>query len=157
MKINNLIVTQNAIRNQVSDMIAYVKIGGIFSLENIKAYNNSNSLIHIARFSDGNLYIHDGHHRCISILLGGRNHLEKQEYYVKDWNYQDYLQINFNVWWVTPFDLKNEVRLPDIFDFKKHIKYLYYNQSPDHAKHYILTNKNKYATMRKIINIKDLL
>ena len=36
--------------------------------------------VRLAEFEDGSIHVEDGHHRCLSYLLSGRNFLEDYEY-----------------------------------------------------------------------------
>ena len=159
--INNLIVTQCGIRSrkQISEMISFIRDGGIFSKDTMKLYDPmTGPIISISDFGDGDLYIHDGLHRIVSVLLSGkRDFLFPEEFVIRKWKYEQYLEINHNVGWVTPFDPRTEIRLPDFGTFKKHVKWLYDNQSPDHATHFILTHKNDYAKIRDIRVVTELL
>lgn len=153
-----LMVSHNSIRNhdQLEDMLDYVGCGGVFDY---KSYRGKP--ITINRFKDGRHMIHDGHHRCLAILLNARK-LDPREYVVREYNYKDYLDIKFltenEKWlgWVTPFNVLSEVRVADFGNFKDHVKFLYWKQSPDHALHYILTSKNKYLEERKSYLVIDL-
>jgi hypothetical protein len=105
-------------------MVAFVKKGGFFDLHNLQQFAEENNirtspLIKIARFEDGNLFLHDGHHRVCSILLGERDFLHQNEFFIEDWLYSDYMSINLDQRWYTVFDPRKEVRISDISKYKK--------------------------------------
>ena len=52
-------------------------------------------------------------------MLGGRHYLDTKEYVVFHRDISEYNQINFDVGYVTPFNIETEVRLPDIGEFKE--------------------------------------
>ena len=99
--LKDLIVTQQQLRNpdQLPKMVELVRKGNFFSKNML--LDKSDRLIEIAQIirnpSDCVFYIHNGHHRCVAAYLGGRDSLREDEYYVKQWNYDDYKSINFKV------------------------------------------------------------
>jgi hypothetical protein len=111
---------------------------------------------------DGQYYIHNGHHRATALLLAQRYFLEHDEYYIKEWDYSDYEDIVFlnpdGTWrgYVTPFDVRTEARLPNFKPFKKHVKKLYYKQSPQHAIHYIKTHAQEYKRAKQWFDVQEL-
>lgn len=174
MNLNDLIVTQDSVRNerQIPPMAEFVRSGGLFTQEKMsdfaKNYPDLASkytpppLMKISKTEDGVLYLVDGHHRAISIFLSERTELDPSEYVVRDWTYQDYLDIVFlypdGGWmgWVTPMDLKTEVRWPDISDFKDRVKSVYYEQGQAKAEEYILANKYYYAFPRLVSSVEEI-
>ena len=59
---------------------------------------------------------------ALATFLGGRPTLDEKEYEVKTWTYAEYLEINFAVGWVTPFDPRTQVRHADFAHWKKVIQ-----------------------------------
>jgi len=110
MELSRLTITQEKLRNpgQLYEMTQFVKNGGYFNGIEI-AYCND-----IDRY-----FIHNGHHRCVSMYFGGRLQLRDSEFIVKQWNKSNYDEINFDVGYVTPFDIETEIRVGDLTDFKK--------------------------------------
>ena len=75
--------------------------------------------IQLTEFEDGAIYVHDGHHRCVSTWIAGRSYLREDEYDLRKWTYAQYLEINGpNRWW-TPFDPRIHLRRADVKFFKE--------------------------------------
>jgi len=72
----------------------------------------------LTEFEDGSVYIHDGHHRAFACVIAGKTHFLENEYFIKKWTYQDYIDINREQNWVTPFDPRTHLRIGNFFDFK---------------------------------------
>lgn len=162
MRISDLMILQDGLRNtpQVRAMIQFVRNGGFWTLEELQAYSKRLNvrvapLMEIVQFPDGTRMVHDGHHRAIATVLGGRNCLRQDEYILKNWQYSDYENINFENRWVTPFDPKTEIRKADIFEFKN-AALRAAEIDPKKAVEYILQNKNSYALPRKLFTIEQL-
>lgn len=162
LSIDNLLVMQNGMRNlnQIPGMIDFVKSGGIWNSEALESYAKKHGLrvaplMEIARFPDGKLMIHDGHHRGISVVLGGRKFIYPEEFVIVDWAYEDYVEINFDKRWVTPFDPRNFLRTPDIHVFKNKALDIA-KTSREQAEKFIRENQNIYVVDRKINYIKEL-
>ena len=103
MKLKDLVVTQESLRNeqQICAMIEFIKDGGKFSENTLEKFARDEDLgrvsplMQLSLFEDGVYYLHDGHHRAISIFLAGREKLFLDEYEVTEWTYQDYLDVVF--------------------------------------------------------------
>jgi len=139
MKLDRLIITQDSLRNpeQLGQMADIAKGGGIFDQQALTAHDPKHDrLIEIAAIEKVgmwsvnypestklepcyNYFVHNGHHRCVAIAFGGRDHLKESEYYVRKWKAGDYDVVNFDAGYVTPFDLYNEVRLADFAKYKE--------------------------------------
>lgn len=117
--------------------------------------DNNNSLISIVQFPDGVLGIHDGHHRCVGTLLGGRNYLYPSEYELYHRSYEDYMHTNLDAGWITPFDPRTEIRLSNFFNFKDFTHKLL-KKNINAAMKYILVNKSLYACYRDIYMLPEL-
>jgi hypothetical protein len=125
LDLNKLYVMQDGIRaaEQIPGMIEFVKSGGKWTLQNLQDYAHKHNLkpspiMEISLFPDGKLMIHDGHHRAIATYLGGRYFLYPNEFWIRNWKYEDYTEINFSARWVTPFDPRTELRSPEIYGLK---------------------------------------
>ena len=132
LPISAITVTQEGVHTagQIPSMIEHVQNGGLFTKELLDDFadisrTKPSPIIKITQFEDGNLFLQDGHHRTLSIYLGGRAYLDPSEFIFEYWEYKDYLEINFANKWVTPLDVKTQVRQADFKEFKKHVFELY--------------------------------
>jgi hypothetical protein len=162
IKVNDLSIMQECLRDksQICAMIEFVKNGGFWTLDVLSKFakekgKKNSPLIEIVKFPDEKYMIHDGHHRLVSIYLAGRDFVRKDEYVQKEWDYCDYLKINFENGWVTPFDPIAEIRLPDIYKFKFTALDLSLKNKEEAIK-FILSNKNLYAKPRTISKVSSL-
>lgn len=163
MKITDLIVTQCGLRKpkQLKDMVLFVDKGGFFNEESLKEYSKRKglygaSIIKIAKFEDGGLYVEDGHHRIVSIVLSGRDYLREDEYQIVDWEYKDFQDINLECGWVTPYDPRTEFRLAELSDFKYEVRKRLKTSSKC-AINYIRNNEHEYKKFREYDKIRDLI
>lgn len=165
LEIARLGITQEHLRNphQLPGMMDFVSSGGHFNKESLlDCQELPENLIEIARFEDGALYLRNGHHRTVAIWLAGRIFLHDDEYHISDWKYSNYSRIKFfrdnGEWqgWVTPFDVKTQVRVGDFLGFKRHVKALYFEQGESAAIEYILTNPDSYVAAKLMHSIADL-
>lgn len=162
MFIDHLRPTQKGLRHadQIASMVEFVRSGGIFSQEALiqfaqsKGYE-SEKLIQINKFEDEMNFIHDGHHRCFSIWLAGREILHHQEFVFSYWSYQQYGEINFDNGYVTPYNPKEEIRHADFFDFKFEVRKIA-ETSIEEAIEFIKLNRSRYCEPRDCWHIKDL-
>lgn len=141
-------------------MAEYVKNGGTWDKEALQEYADRENvkvspLINISRFEDGVMYIHDGHHRTLATLLAGRLLLYPTEFKITHWMYEQYLEINFEVGWVTPFDPRTQCRKADLQKFKRYV-IREAKESPEKAIKLIKKYKLIYAEPRKIFTVRDL-
>lgn len=125
--IQSLIITQEGLRNMeaLPEMIEFAKNGGIFTQDEINNHPNAvpgffpQRLIQLSKFEDGRIYVADGHHRILSILLSGeRDFICDTEFELIPWKYSGYNSINIENGWFTPFDPRKEVRLSDMWFFR---------------------------------------
>ena len=135
LSVNELFVTQKKIRNpeQLNSMIQFVQGGGFFTsncLNKHPSRGKTSPLIEITVFEDGKHFIHDGHHRAASILLGGRDFIDTTEYRIRNFNYENYLNPNLSAAWWTPFDPRVDVRLSDMTEYKKLMSQLIEQDTP---------------------------
>lgn len=70
MKLNEIYVTQRKLRNVDQLPLMLCAIADDDYLPPVK----------LAEFEDGSIHIEDGHHRCLSYWLSGRDELERHEY-----------------------------------------------------------------------------
>ena len=150
IRIDDKPITQNGVRDraQVLDMADYVRSGGIFDDERLRAYPSgewAKNRISIARLEDGSEYFHDGHHRLLGILLGGRNFLYPQEIEYFDIAYEQYHEIRFDIGWLTPFCVRTEVRLADVHPFKQYVRTL----DREHAEAWVRSHRHLYCAPRQ--------
>ena len=154
----SLQTTQSWLRSmsQLKRMAEHVRNGGVFTIDNVPEFHPEDSvfpLVKISRFANGDLYLHDGHHRAISIWLGGREYLLPNEYEIQDWDsIERYAEINLAAKWITPIDLTTEVRLPDTRIYKRLIQ----EADPEDAIELIRNLKHMYATERKYGSVVEL-
>ena len=150
--------TQSWVRsiNQVKKMLAHVQNAGIFTIDNIKQFHPEDStfpLIRVSQFPDGSHYLHDGHHRAVSIWLGGRDILLPGEYEIQYFpSIAKYAEVNPGAGWYTPINLDSEVRLPDTRVYKRLIQEV----EPEHIPILVKDLKSMYATPRIYDNVVEL-
>ncbi len=145
LTISDLIVTQDHIRNvgQLKNMIIFVKTGNKFQEKII-----------LSRFPDSKIYIQDGHHRLCAMFLSKKYTIESNEYTIKDWKYEDYLDINFEQGWITPYHPYKEIRIPNLTDYKNNV----YSYKFDTEKiKFINDTKFMYTKTRSIWSVQDLI
>jgi hypothetical protein len=111
IKLDELIILQDGLRKieQVKEMIDFVKAGGFYTEQALKDYaakfpGEYNTLIAISQFPDKDKYVHDGHHRLVSIYLGGRDYIRDDEYELTQWTFEQYTNCNHELGFWTPFD-----------------------------------------------------
>lgn len=126
LDISSLVVSQDGVHtaSQIPAMIEHVQNGGVFNraLLDDWAYlcnKQPAPLVKITFFPDGLKLIQDGHHRIMSIYMGGRDHILPEEFVTEEWDYSNYLGVNPVRKWVTPYDPRLEVRLPDFKKYKE--------------------------------------
>ncbi len=162
--LDELSVMQDELRHEsnfIEEMIQFVSDGGFWTEESIAQYaerigTNRFKLMELVQFNeDGRYMVHDGHHRVVATWLGGRSYLRSDEFVLKHWNYTDYQGINFANRWVTPFDPKSEIRIPDISIFKTKAIELA-KTDEEAAKKFILENRNIYAKPRLVTGVSNL-
>ena len=152
LRIEDCFVSQQGLRNvgQLVAMVEFIKDGGRFNPEGLKPPGAP--LIHIVRFEDGQLYIQDGHHRMCAMVLADRPFLWPDEYWIEDWKYEQYLEVNTSVNWVTPYDPRTEVRYPDYSEYKAMVR-----EIPEVTiEGFIQANRNQYCCQRNFYHIRAL-
>lgn len=136
-------------RRQVIEMSWRVREGVFWTQEVLQTHAAAHNAsaprpIAIACFPDGEMMIRDGHHRCVATYLGDRTYLRHDEYHLENYTYEMYSEINFEAGFVTPFDPRTEVRLPDFTAFREEVFRLY-ARSREEAIAFIRRNKAQYA------------
>jgi hypothetical protein len=136
-------------KRQVVEMSWRVREGVFWTSAVLQAYAALHNApvprpIAIACFPDSRRMIRDGHHRCVATYLGGREYLRHDEYKLEYYTYEMYSEINFEAGFVTPFDPRTEVRVPDFTAFREEVFRLY-TRSRDEAIAFIRQNKARYA------------
>lgn len=154
ISISTLNVTQSYIRDpsQIRGMIEYLWEHSNFS--------DLERKIVIKEFDDGELYIHDGHHRILALYMAFSwdARLHEDEFILKSFKYEDFQKINWSCGWITPFNLREETRLPCVKEWKDHIVYrlLARDCSMGDLESYIYENGNRYKEKRQVNTIRDL-
>lgn len=103
--------------------------------------------IHIADI-DGVLYVHDGHHRLVAYLLDPNLEIGDAEYVVQRYALEDYTRWN-PPRWLTPFDPRVEVRVPDFYAFKEEAQL-----RMDEV--WVQSNRHLYVQPRQVHSMADL-
>jgi hypothetical protein len=154
MFIEGLIPTQQGLRQTITQMVKYIKCSGIWDQKALNNYSHGFApLINLSMFPDKKIYVHDGHHRITATVLGGRDFLYSQEYVLQQWTYEQYLEINLDVGWLTPYDPRTHCRKSDFRQYKKKILAL----PPEEAVKTILNSKDEYLEPRTIHNFKEFI
>lgn len=147
--LDKLIITQEQLRNpeQIKELKQFLNEGKVLSLNNLRGYK---CLIELVEFEDGQIYIRDGHHRCLA--LSGIRDLKPEEYNITKMKYKDWLFTNVDKGWITPMNPKTEVRLAEFSGFKQEVKNLPY---PENIK-YIWNNRHLYCKKRTISYVQEI-
>jgi hypothetical protein len=154
LNFHKIMVTQCRLRRpeQLDGMIDYVKNGGRWQG------------ILLCGFMD-RFFLDDGHHRTVATLLSGRDFFYDEEYVIGKWTYEDYLHLNIEKGWLTPFDPLHETRLPDLAEYKKkvaakEIDFPTYSERdhPGSFTNFIKTTKfkNLYCEPRQFFGVDEL-
>lgn len=164
LDVSDILVTQAGIRErgQIPQMTRFLMTGGVFDEETLGSYairhglDRISPLIEIARFEDGVLAVHNGHHRVISTFLArGNRRIYSDEFFIRDWTYKDYRDIVLP-YWVTPFDISSEVRLADLSPWKDEVRKYFVLNGVQKTEQYITDNKNKYVVQRSFHTVGDM-
>jgi hypothetical protein len=162
LQLDSLGIMHDEIRHkhQVVEMSWLVRAGLFWTSDVLRTHADQHHtpvprLIAIARFPDGRLMIRDGHHRCLATYIGDRAYLRHDEYVVETYTYEMYEEINFEAGFVTPFDPRTEVRVPDFTAFRQEVFRLYAH-NPDEAIAFIRQNKARYARPHTRSNLAQL-
>jgi len=163
LPLSKLLVTQPALRNaeQVADMAEFVSGGGFFDLRSLalfvdRHHQKPSPLIQINVFEDDSHVVMDGHHRCVSIWEAGRLYLDDSEYQIHDLTYDDFLNIDFDKGWVTPYDPRTHVRWPELRHFKNSVITCIELRDEETARRFIRESRNLYSIPRTMSTIEEL-
>lgn len=158
IEIASLIVMQEKPRRaeQIPAMTEFVRNGGFWTLDALTHHGGRVEMIYLSKFPDGTIMIHDGHHRVMATCLAGRTYLRDDEYIIREWTYEAYLNINWLTGYFTPHDPRTEVRLPDFLEFKEHVRRLLGNEGEAAAARYIHDSKHLFCKAREIRTVAEL-
>jgi hypothetical protein len=177
ISVETLFVSQNGLRSiqQLREYIEYVKSGGKFSRD---------PKIVLVSFEDGNLYVIDGHHRCdlcinvdyirsntlgcfLFILLEENIYLKMNIFTVRSYrhsydtnwvvqgNFEKNNRIILEENFLSPFDIRTEVRLSNFQAYKDKVRNLK-DSDPDECINYILSSKHLYCTSRIFNTVEEM-
>ena len=106
--------------------------------------------IKIVEFEDGTRMVRDGHHRAVAkySIFGG---LQGNEYDIEKFTYKQFLEVNLDVGWITPFDPRINVRLCDLSHYRHLFEQVKSKVSKDDLKSfiYMCSYTDLYTTPRK--------
>eukprot|EP01114_Cavostelium_apophysatum_P020652 TRINITY_DN6981_c0_g1_i1.p1 TRINITY_DN6981_c0_g1~~TRINITY_DN6981_c0_g1_i1.p1 ORF type:complete len:253 (-),score=38.49 TRINITY_DN6981_c0_g1_i1:34-738(-) len=172
--LSELIVTQHGFRSQnrekLQQMINYVAKGGLFDDQELRRYkkekHKETDRITLAKFERTEqtiphccTYIWDGHHRVLAMYLGGRNYIDPSEYrIITNFRYDLTAKKHLSSGFVTPFDPREEVRLPGFYDFKKEAleEIRRHNWSESEIDEYLEKNASRYKRKREFSTIGEM-
>lgn len=144
LDILRLIPTQGGLRDRKRALHLADKVkAGYFFVDNPAP-------ISITKFEDGQLYVHNGHHRVVACILGGRNELRADEYQIQRWTYLQYDEISWEHNYVTPFHPVTETKVPDLSNFKQAVEYTVERNGREAAELFIRKHKWLYARPRRV-------
>lgn len=164
LEVSDILVTQVGLRDQqqLPQMTRFLRTGGMFDEETLGSYairkslDRVSPLIEIAKFEDGVMAIHNGHHRAIAAFLSRANRkIYSDEFFIRNWKYSDYKDIVLP-YWVTPFDVLTELRVADLADWKKQVRDFYILNGDTKTVKFIQENKAKYAVNRTFYTVGDM-
>ena len=167
LEIDKLLVSQESIDHEkVQSMKEHLESGGIWNVERLLSYSENQSLtrhghdgllsplIAITRFEDGTLMVQNGHHR-VRATREFRDFLHEEEYIISDWQTHEYLQVNFERTYVTPYDPRTHIRLLDFGDYKRKVLELAAIDQ-EAAMEYIKTHTDDYCKERIVHKVMDM-
>lgn len=138
--IRKLIPTQNRLR----------KLVGPLTLEDIEIAVK----IELIRLQDdGELYIANGHHRCVGLFKFGYTDVPDNRFNIKSFSIADMESINFRVGYTTPFNPWRECRLADLTNFRMHLSGI---AEFDQKRKFIINHAESYKETRKIWKVSEL-
>ena len=135
-------VTQIALRNerQMTDLIEHAASGGSWYRDG----EAEQDLVKVVRFEDGELFLRDGHHRCIASLAGGRPTLRPTEYVIEDWEYSAWAAPNMTTGFITPYDPRRNIRQADLEAHREAVAQIVRDEGEDAAAAYIMAHPENY-------------
>ena len=111
-------------------------------------YARTKSPIMLVYFGGDDYLLHDGHHYAYGLYLEDGPEGEIHDFEVLDLSWVDYTSVNFAQRFVTPFDPRTEVRLPDFFDFKTRALDIYADRGKMKAERFIRENGRLFKEPR---------
>jgi hypothetical protein len=112
--------------------------------------------IQLSRFPDGALYCHNGHHRIAACVIAGRDHLLDGEYAIEDWTYEQYLEINWEANYLTPFDPRLETRIEELTPFRTAVAFITERGGRRAAEAFIWRHTELYKRSRVVTTFVEL-
>lgn len=169
--LNDLYVMHSKLRHvdSIDTMSLFVKNGGFWNQDALDEFAKCNKLpsssplIQIPKFEDGRQFVHDGHHRVVSVHMGGRDFLRDDEYVEYEFEYEKYIECNdaaFQNGFFTPFDPRTELRHPDFKSFKDQAfqKYADKDVTEEALCDWIRENSHQYCQQRNgVLTVSNLL
>lgn len=112
----------------------------------------------LALLPDERLYVWDGHHRVAAIHLGGRDHLLPEEYSTMRCNFKFAQTVSFATWFLTPFDPRTEIRVPEFGSFKNEVAVQLKKKKKPEAEvvEYIMSNRQMYVLPRTFESVAEM-
>ena len=139
----SLRVTQIRLRNdvQMTNLIEHIANGGSWTTE------VDGDLPKVVRFEDGQLFLRDGHHRCVASLAAGRTRLMPSEYDLEDWEYRAWAKPNFKTGFITPYDPRHAIRVHDLTEHRKAVAAVLAQSGEEEAAEYIASHPEGYLAL----------
>lgn len=101
---------------------------------------------------EGEIYIHDGHHRLAGLWLAGGRTLYEGEYTLRKFTVKDYLTINWTRGYVTPFDPREQVRIADFKDIKERILESEWDEDFIYSNRFLWSEDRKISSLEELVN-----
>ena len=142
LDLGSLRVTQIHLRNdaQMTGLIEHIASGGnMLELEG--------DVPQVVRFEDGEIFLRDGHHRCVASLAAGRTELMPTEYELEEWEYSAWAAPNFETGFITPYDPRTAIRLHDLTDHREAVAAALRDSGAAAAAEYIATHPEGYLAV----------
>lgn len=136
----SLRVTQTSLRNdaQMTDLMEHIQGGGEWTKE------LDDDLPKVVRFEDGELFLRDGHHRCVASLAASRTTLLPSEYELEDWEYTAWSAPNFATGFITPYDPRLDIRVQDLTAHREAVAAALSEQGEAAAAEYVAAHPEGY-------------
>lgn len=153
-KIASLIPTHNRLRN-----IETFKYFGKRFLQDGNDWKRDD-IITVVKTEDERYYLWNGHHQVCAAYYTFKRYIPDECYKIVNMSYETVNTVNFDLGFVTPFDMRFDCRLPDFSQFKNQMISVYgyiANKNKSIIKNYIMNAGHRYKETRLVHNIKDLL
>lgn len=114
--------------------------------------------VHLVHLTDvDKIIIQDGHHRLVAYYFVGYNFVGPSNYKMSQMTVDDYLDINLDAEWTTPYNPITHVRKADFGDYKNSILALESMGTPRHTLYDLIrASTDVYTEPRKVFSIEDL-